>query len=115
MRGIDLNWAGAERTFLLNIDLLKAVEEKCDAGPAFVLRRLATEQWKVADVYETIRFALEGGGMEKADARKLVASHFADHPLGGSAVTAQTILMAALYGEEEEDTDEGEPKAAVAS
>jgi hypothetical protein len=114
MRGIDLNWAGAERTFKLDIDLLRALEDKCDAGPSWVLSRLANEQWKVSDVYETIRFALEGGGMDKAAARKLVASHFADHPLGGSAVTAQTILMAALYSEEE-DTDEGEPKAAVAN
>ena len=113
MRGIDLNWAGAERTFLLNIDLLRALEEKCDAGPAWILQRLANEQWRTGDVYETIRFALEGGGMEKDDARKLVARHFADHPLGNSAITAQTILMAALYGEEE-DATEGEAKAAAA-
>lgn len=112
MRGIDLNWAGAERTFTYTIDLFKALEERCDAGPAWILRRLSTDQWKVADVIDTIRFGLEGGGMEKDEARKLVNLHFKDHSLGASAVTAQSILMAALWGEEDDDAGESNGAAA---
>lgn len=110
MRGIDLNWAGAERTFLFPIDLLKALEERCDAGPAWILNRLGNDQWKVNDVVETIRFGLEGGGMDKEEARRIVIAHFRDNKLGGSVITAHAVLMHALYVEDE---DTGEAEAAA--
>lgn len=112
MRGIDLTWAAGEHTFLLNIDLLRALQDRCDAGPAWVLTRLRTHQWFVQDITDTIRLGLEGGGMEKDEARRLVKRFVEDRPLTESVLTATAILMHALYGGEEEKSS-GEAVAAA--
>lgn len=115
MRGVDLTWAGGEHTFLLTIDLLRALQDKCDAGPAWILARLTSSQWRVDDVVSTIRFGLEGGGLPKEEARRLTRDFVEDRPLTHSVTTAQGVLMHALYGETEEggETDTGEPAAAA--
>lgn len=113
MRGVDLTWAGGEHTFLLTINLLRALEERCDAGPAWVLQRLTSSQWRVDDVVSTIRLGLEGGGLPKDEARRLVRVHVEDRPLTESVLTAQAILMWALYGGGEA-SDQGEAPAAAA-
>lgn len=113
-KGIDLTWPGGEHHFALSIDLLRALEDKCDAGPAWILARLSDGKWRVNDVTETIRLGLEGGGMEKTEARKLAKRHVEDAPLTEFVLTAQAILMAALYTGRE-DEDEGEPKTGEAS
>ena len=109
MRGVDLTWAGGEHTFLLTIDLLRALQQKCDAGPQFILERLSTRRWIVDDVTETIRFGLEGGGASKEEARALVRKFVEDRPLTESVMTAQAILLSALFGSE--DDQPGECKA----
>ena len=115
MRGVDLTWPGGEHCFALPIELLRALEQKCDAGPAWIVGRLGSGQWRVDDVVETIRLGLEGGGMEKDAARKLVRQHVEDRPLTESVLTAQAVLMAALYGAGGEGGEEGEPEAAAGS
>lgn len=102
MKGVELTWAGGEHHFLLSIDLLKALQTKCDAGPEFILQRLGTRRWLVEDVIETIRLALEGGGLHKEEARRLVKIHVEDRPLTESVMTAQAVLMAALFGTEDD-------------
>lgn len=109
MKGVELTWRGGEHSFALTIDLLKALQQKCDAGPEFILTRLSTRRWLVEDVIETIRLALEGGGLHKEEARRLVKIHVEDVPLTESVMTAQAVLMAALYGSE--DDMPGELKA----
>jgi Protein of unknown function (DUF3356). len=106
MRGVELTWAGGEHEFKLTIDLLRALQEKCDAGPAFILQRLATQRWHVDDVFSTIRLGLEGGGMSKEDARKLVNKVLDERPIAELVMTAQAILMAALYGVEDDPVGE---------
>src|SRR5690554_3802956 len=101
-KGVELTWAGGEHEFALPIDLLRALQDKCDAGPAWVLARLGSQQWYVDDVIQPIRLGLEGGGMDKEQARKLVKKHVEDRPLTESVLTAQAILMAALYSSEED-------------
>lgn len=113
MRGVDLVWAGGESRFLLDINHLRALQDKCDAGPAWVLARLGSGQWLVDDVVSTVRLGLEGGGMDKDEARKLVRKYIEDRPLTESVLLASSILMAALYGGEE-DADSGEAKSAAA-
>jgi len=108
MRGVDLTWAGGEHSFLLNIDLLRALQEKCDAGPAFILKRLGQSEWMVDDIVSTIRLGLEGGGMEKEAARKLVTKVLDDRPITELVITAQAVLMAALYGAEDDPTGESQ-------
>lgn len=116
MRGIDLVWAGGEDHFLLRIEELRALQQKTDCGPAWSLARLGSKQFFVDDVVETIRLGLVGGGMSPEDARKKIRTFVEDRPLTESVLTATTVLMAALYGGDEEagEADEGEPKAAAA-
>lgn len=106
MRGIEITWPGGEHEFKLTIDLLRALQDKCDAGPAFILQRLSTQRWYVDDVVSTIRLGLEGGGMEKEAARKLVTKVLDDRPIAELVMTAQAILMAALYGAQDDPTGE---------
>lgn len=115
-KGVELTWAGGEHEFALPIDHLRALQDKCDAGPAWVLARLGSNQWMVDDVCATIRLGLEGGGLGKEQARKLVKKHVEDRPLTESVLTATAILMVALYGnddEEDGEASEGEPKPAA--
>ena len=112
--GIELTWAGGEHTFELDIARLRALQTACDAGPAWVLARLGSRQWMVDDVIQPIRLGLEGGGMDKEAARKLVELHVESRPLSSSVLTAQAILMATLYGGAEEVADdEGEMNRAA--
>lgn len=112
-RGVDLTWAAGESTFLLTIDLLRALQDRCDAGPSFILSRLISGEWRVDDIVSTIRLALEGGGLDKEAARKLVKRHIEDEFGARHALLAQAILAHTLYGDVEE-TNEGERKAATA-
>lgn len=109
MRGVDLTWAGGENRFLLTIEHLRAVQKLCDAGPAYVLARLASQQWMVDDVIAPIRLGLEGGGLSKVEARELVKRHVEDAPLTLSVATARAVMMSALFGEEDDPV--GEQKA----
>ncbi|MEQ1403833.1 gene transfer agent family protein [Neorhizobium sp. Rsf11] len=111
MRGVDLTWAGGEHTFLLTIDLLRALQDKCDAGPQFILERLSSRRWFVNDVTETIRLGLEGGGTPKEEARKLVRRYVEDRPLTESVMTAMAVLTVALFGHA--DDMPGERKAGM--
>ena len=111
MRGVEVTWAGGEHNFHLPIELLRALQDKCDAGPAWILNRLSTKQWRVDDVIQPIRLGLEGGGMDKQDAYALAKRHVEDQPLHGSVDTAMVVLMAALFGAEEDPVGESEAGA----
>lgn len=108
MRGVDMTWAGGEHAFLLTIDLLRALQDRCDAGPAFILHRLTQNRWLVDDVIQPIRLGLEGGGMDKEQARKLVQKFVEDRPLTESVLTAQAVLAGALFGTEDDATGESQ-------
>ena len=63
-----------------------------------MLLRLRSGQWTAAEVFETLRFGLIGGGMAPVDALKLCQRAFDRHPLIEFKVPALTVMMAALYG-----------------
>lgn len=114
-RGIDLTWAGGESNFLLTIDLLRAMQDRCDAGPSHILNRLLTGEWRVDDIIQPIRLGLEGGGMDKEDARKLVRTHIEEDFSVRHVLLAKAVLAHTLYGDVEETDDAGEQKAATAA
>lgn len=104
MAGIEITWAGGEHYFRLNIGLLRALQQRCNAGPQHILNRLTSGEWFVDDVVETVRLGLEGGGLTKRDARSLASKHIEDRPITLSVITARLILMSALYSEDEDDS-----------
>jgi len=113
---ITLAFAGEERFFRLGWRELIELQEARDAGPAYVLGRLAVGAWHVQDVREVIRLGLQGGGVSQADAIKLVRTHVEQCPenFGGSnglLVLATRILSAAIDGAPDEPLGETDAPA----
>lgn len=106
---IELKWADGLHAFRLAYGELRELQEKCDAGPMFVLTRLETGSWLVDDVVETIRLGLIGGGAEALDALRLVERYVKDRPAWLLNVkVAQAVLGAALLGVKDEPLGKGE-------
>lgn len=105
MPSIDLVWAGGEHPFELRLGELRALQQHCDAGPPWVLRRLQSGQWHVDDVVQPIRLGLIGGGMAEPEARKLVDRHVVT-PLGNFVLLAVAILTPSLFGEADDPVGE---------
>lgn len=121
---VSLEFAGREYDFALRIKELEELQELCDAGPPVILQRLGGvseagafslgQSWRIADVRETIRLGLIGGGLHVHKARSLVARYVDDRPdWFENAKIAFGILVAALMGAEDEpDVGESEGEAA---
>jgi hypothetical protein len=110
-RGGDITltcWDG-EHTFRLRIGELRILQEKCDAGPGFILQRLRDGSWKVDDIRETLRLGLIGAGIEQQKALELVLEHVDPVPLTQNIVNAHAVVMAAIFGTEEERLGKPEP------
>ncbi len=107
---VTLTWADGAHRFRLPIAQLRELQEKADAGPAFILSRLQSGQWLVDDIRETLRLGLVGGGMTPVDALKLVQRYVDERPLLESRQPAMAVLLAALVGVKDEPL--GKPAAA---
>lgn len=99
---IEFDWADGHYRFRLAIGQLRELQEKCDAGPPVIFRRLIEEKWRVEDLTETIRLGLIGGGTKPDEARKLVRRYVEERPLQESILPAQAILSALLVGAPDE-------------
>jgi hypothetical protein len=111
---ITLDWADGTYTFRLAWGQLGELQDKCDAGPFVILRRLQEGTWRIQDIGETIRLALIGGGLEPAKALKLVRLYVQDRPPAENLLYAQAIMAAAVLGAPEEDAskkNEADPVA----
>lgn len=89
-------------TARLPISKLEELQEKCDAGPPEILNRLLTSKWRVADVRQTVRLGLLGGGNDAATVAALVARYCDDGMLGANVPAAAEILTAAIFGVKDE-------------
>ncbi len=106
---ITLTWGDGPHVFRLTIGELRELQDKCNAGPAEILNRLAGGTWRVDDIRETLRLGLLGGGKTPTDALVLVARYVDNRPLMENVTPAQAILLAALVGDPEDQV--GKPKA----
>lgn len=112
---VTFEWADGEHTFRLYAPLLEELQELCNAGPQFILQRLqSTGDWRFADVRETLRLGLIGGGMDSSVALSLVNRYVGDKktaaPLLPNVQPAALVLMAALMGVSDDPV--GKPQAA---
>lgn len=103
---IELVWPGGEHTFRLRLGELQALQDKCDAGPELILQRIRLGAWRVNDLFETLRFGLIGGGMDRAAARDLVLDCFERAPIMEFKTPAVEVLAAALIGVEDDPAGE---------
>lgn len=95
--------------FQLNIAELEELQELTDAGPEEVFHRVSEGRWRVADIRETIRLGLKGGGMEPLKARAMIDRYAASGDLANQKALVTAILAAALVGAPDEDEPSGEP------
>lgn len=100
---IDLDWADGRHTFRLAIGELEELQEKTNCGPLVLLNRLFDGTWRTADVRETLRLGLIGGGMAPIPALDLVRRYVDDRPAWlDNALLARAVVGAAISGIEDE-------------
>ncbi|WP_100960419.1 gene transfer agent family protein [Bosea sp. FBZP-16] len=94
-------WGGAMRRLRLAIGELEELQEATGVGAFTLTQRLAANDWRVADVRETIRLGLIGGGMGVESADRLIDS-MSTMDLRLGVPVAIIVLAAALTGSPEE-------------
>jgi hypothetical protein len=124
---IELAWGDGTHLFSLRIGQIGELQEKCGdpnrldgsvrlAGPGEIASRLLLGTWRLADVRETIRLALIGGGKSPTEAHMLCTRYIDQRPLNESVLVAQAIILRALNGPpEEEAASEKKDEAAPAA
>lgn len=105
-------FAGELRRFALPIfGEFRLLQDKHDLGPMGFEHVLRAGAWKVEHVSDVIKFGLIGGGMEEAEAARLVESTIAAGRLLKYVPVAHAIILAAL-GPMEPETAPKKPPAA---
>ena len=102
--------AGRARVLQLRIGEIGELERLTGAGIAAIFTRLATMQWQSADIVQTIRLGLEGGGASNAEAEAIVERYVEPAPLGTYVQLAADVVRACVAGEvdaAEKPTGEG--------
>lgn len=89
--------------FRLGFGELLELQEKTGVGPFALYRRFMNDDWLIADIYETCRIGLMGGGMAPKDAYVLATKYVKDRPPLENLNLARVILIAALHGAPDED------------
>jgi hypothetical protein len=92
----------AERAFRLTPDGIVELERKTGAGIGALCRRLFAGDFHLADVSETIRLGLIGGGESPERAAQLIASYVTARPFGETYPLAVAVLEAAWFGKKVE-------------
>ncbi|MAM13022.1 MAG: hypothetical protein CML23_21740 [Rhizobiaceae bacterium] len=92
--------------FRLGYGQITELQEKCDCGPMRLLSRLQSGDWKIEDVFETVRIGLIGGGMEPKEALKLAGRYVKERPPLESHPLALAIVFAGLAGAPDETVGE---------
>jgi hypothetical protein len=110
---ITLAWADGEYLFRLPIGQLRELQEKCDAGPMVIYRRLSNGEWKVDDVRETLRLGLIGGGMKPVEALLLVKRYVDDRPWAENVLPATAVILAAVLGAPDDKVGKTEAETAT--
>ncbi|MCA6124557.1 gene transfer agent family protein [Bradyrhizobium sp. WSM 1704] len=94
----------AEHAFQLTPTLMIELEAKC--GPiGGLFNRVNYRQFSQADLSETIRLALIGGGTAPKRAAELVAAYVADRPMVETYPIAVKILERVWFGAPNEATN----------
>lgn len=92
-------WAGRERKFRLSYGDVLALEDACGKlGIGAIYMRVTTVQFSAQQIYETIRLALIGGGMDALDAKQLLRTHFDERPYMENMALAADILIELMTG-----------------
>ncbi|CAD7026593.1 gene transfer agent family protein [Pseudorhizobium endolithicum] len=94
-----------EKTFAFTHELLLELERKTGHGIFALFTRVQTRQASFADMAETIRIGLIGGGATPAEAAALINTYAVARPLGESLAVALGILSTLFFGPDEPEAD----------
>lgn len=110
MRADVIVWSGGEHAFRLALAQCEGLQQATDCGPDFLLAKFESRMWTPKEAFEVLRWGLIGGGMEPAEAQKVVRGAF-DRAAGYAEfkVTALRVLLAALYGPPDDPAGEVSP------
>lgn len=100
---ITIDFGDGTYHFRLAWGQIVKLQEECDAGPYVILQRLYGGTWKVQDISSVIRWGLIGGGLDPAQALRLVRTYVESRPPVENLLTAQAVLSAGCVGAPDED------------
>jgi len=87
-----------EHTFALPFPLAEELQRKTGVGIGALFQRVRTLTFSIADISETIRLGLIGGGMEPKEAFELVRTYVHPRPLAETLPVAMSILEVVWFG-----------------
>ncbi len=87
-----------ERAFVLTPELIMELERKTGTGIAAFCNRVFRAQFHFADILETIRLGLIGGGTTPSDAEALVDAYAKPRPIVETLPLAITVLETVWFG-----------------
>jgi hypothetical protein len=88
------------RDFRLTPPMIIELERICHGGIGGIVRRVFARDFTFAEVTETIRLGLIGGGTDPEEAAALIAAHVTPRPLMIGFALATAILQATMLGVE---------------
>ncbi len=97
---VTSEWAGKERLFRLAFGDVLDLEQACESGIGPIYARLISGQFKLGDIWHTLRLGLIGGGMEALRAKALLVDQFDRRPYVDHAALAAEIILALMTGVE---------------
>lgn len=87
-----------EREFVLTVPMVVELERKTGIGIGALCQRLFQNKFEQADISETIRLGLIGGGTSPKEADALIAAYATGRPLMEIYPLAVSILEALMFG-----------------
>ena len=88
----------AEYDLLLSPAVIVELERLTGRGIGGIFRRLAASEFSFAEVIDTIRLGLVGGGMDPRRAAELVETYVKPRPLAETFPMALAVMEAAWFG-----------------
>lgn len=111
-RAVELSWPGGRHTFALRIGELRELQDRLNAGPEEVFNRIRSGNWRVNDLVEVVRIGLVGGGMDRDEAGRQIATLIDTTPLSEFKFVAIAALASAIIGYEDDPVGEAEGEQA---
>ena len=113
---VVLDWADGKYLFALKGAQIEELQRKCGKGVAAIAQDVFNDRYSYADLKETIRLGLVGGGTDPVEAVRLVEAYVEGMALAppkthkGTLDVARAVLSALFFGMEEYVDEDEEPE-----
>lgn len=99
---VEFDWGDGPHRFRLGIKEARELEAKRDCGLYRLMHRIASGDWRVDDLRETIRIGMIGGGGSPEAVLNLIKRYFDEEPVAKQMEPALRILKAFSFGPDDE-------------